>query len=352
MSRPYISSGIQELETLFTAHRQNSHILKHLYEELKHRSTKRARSLLALVEQRLATFESHGEQDLSAAPPETSPGGAQPPSPRNLFPGDEFFGSHPDDQQKPDRLVLMRPPGTAGLPDPWLRPLGHDISLPITEDADLPDRFTAALNALISEIKKTGSGQRRYELERGVLSESPGGEYIYVFPFTDQAELFEEAQVELQLAGRRIEGSIVSISAGRLVIAVKEDLGATIHQAALVIDATALLEALVEKLEQVKKGEVSLNRDLADAVAGFKPEPRAPDPITGRITSQARGDLNVTQVRAHERALTDAVTWIWGPPGCGKTKTLGEIVRSAFENERRVLVEYQQGRGPSYLGSL
>ena len=32
------------------------------------------------------------------------------------------------------------------------------------------------------------------------------------------------------------------------------------------------------------------------------------------------------------------MTWIWGPPGCGKTKTLGEIVRFAFEKGKRVLV--------------
>lgn len=103
----------------------------------------------------------------------------------------------------------------------------------------------------------------------------------------------------------------------------------------LLIDVTALLEALKEKIEKVKLGEISLNRVLADAVIGENPWPPAPaNPI------QARGgaSLNEAQSRAYNHALRDAITFIWGPPGCGKTKTLGEVVRSAYEGGKRVLV--------------
>ena len=339
MSRPYISAEIAELRTLFEAHKDSPHVLKQLFEELSHRKSKGALALKAQVSQRLAGFEDDDTEDGHVT-------GADAPTRRatrrsrsgELFPRDvETFGPHPDDQQKPKRLTLIRPPGTTGLPDAWQRPLKREISLSVAKDADLPDLYPAALNALVSEIKKSGSGQKRYELEKGRRIEAAGREILYAFLFTDEAELFEEAQVEVQVAGQRVEGSIVSISAGRLVIAVREDLGSDIRHAVLLIDATALIEALVEKIEQVKKGELTLNRDLADAVVGRKSEPDAPVGIPGRTII---GDLDPDpgQCRAIDRALSAAVTWIWGPPGCGKTKTLGEIVRSAFEDDRRILV--------------
>jgi Cdc6-like AAA superfamily ATPase len=36
--------------------------------------------------------------------------------------------------------------------------------------------------------------------------------------------------------------------------------------------------------------------------------------------------------------LRRALTFIWGPPGCGKTFVLGEIVRKAFEANKRTLI--------------
>jgi hypothetical protein len=138
----------------------------------------------------------------------------------------------------------------------------------VPKNADLPDLFVAALNALISKIRTTGANQKRYELENGERLETAQDSILYSFPFTDDAELFEEAQIELQAIGRRVEGTIVSISADRLVFALREDLGAEIAKAVLAIDTTALLTALVTKIEQVRKGEVRLNRDLADSIGG------------------------------------------------------------------------------------
>jgi AAA domain len=165
--------------------------------------------------------------------------------------------------------------------------------------------------------------------------ESTGSETLYAFPFPDEAELFEDAQIEVQVAGRQIAGTVVSIEIGRLLLALKEDIGSEIHSATLLIDSTALLEAVRDRIEKVKKTEITLNRTLADAVVGEKSWPTGPaDPIpTSREAS-----LNQPQFRAYEHALRNAVTFIWGPPGCRKTKTLGQIVRSAFECGKRVLV--------------
>jgi len=334
--RPYFSHGIGELEKLYSASLNDRYILQHLSEELAKRKAKRAVELEALVGQRLEKLKdrvstSTGDRGKNESNAPIHPDSVQ----GQLFPDAvEDTVPAPDDREKPKVLTLIRGPGTPELPDAWQRPKKYDLSLSHVKDADLPDRYAAALNALIAEVKRTGSGQKRYTVDHGIISESTGGEHVYSFPFSDEAELFEDAKIELQVEGRRIEGSIVSISAGRLLIATKENRGRHIAQAVILVDTTALLEALVEKIEQVKQGTTDLNRELADAVVGRKPEPAPMAPIAPGSPER----LNDAQFAAYSKALSAAVTWIWGPPGCGKTMTLGEVVKAAFEADRRVLV--------------
>jgi ssDNA-binding Zn-finger/Zn-ribbon topoisomerase 1 len=329
MGRPHFHKGIAHLRRLFASNENSFSILQELSEELAHRKTPDARSLMKDVLARLEGIDQHTEDpDIDYDD--------EPSRSEELFGNKtESYGPIPDDQKRPDRLSRIRPPGTPGLPDAYVRPLKQEVTLNLPVNADLPDRFIAALAELIREIKRTGSGQKRYELEKGTRVESTRSDTLYAFPFPDQVELFEEAQIEVQVAGRQIAGMVVSIEIGKLLLALKEDIGSEIHSAVLLIDSTALLEALRDRIEKVKKTEITLNRTLADAVVGEKSWPTAPtDPIP--TTHQA--SLNRSQFGAYEHALRNAVTFIWGPPGCGKTKTLGQIVRSAFEGGKRILV--------------
>jgi superfamily I DNA and/or RNA helicase len=208
-------------------------------------------------------------------------------------------------------------------------------SLGLSKNADIVDIYIAALGALITDIKKTGSGQTRYELENGARVDFPQGEALYAFPFADEAELFEDAQVSVEIQGQRVDGSIVSISAGKLLLAISGDHGSLIHRAVLLIDAIALLEALKEKLEKTKGGEIAVNRSFSDAVVGRADLPPNPDAIPSHSLSNR---LKAKQLQALHRALCASVTRIWGPPGSGKTTTLAAIVRSALEANKRLLI--------------
>ncbi len=246
-------------------------------------------------------------------------------------------GPIPDDQERPAQLKLIRPPGTQGLPNVYERTLQNQINLGLSANADLSDTFIAALQELIREIRITGTGQKRYELEKGRRGEPAGDDILYHFPFTDEAELFEEAQVEIQVEGQRVGGTIVSIGDGHLTLALKENIGDEVRFAVLLIDTTALLEVLKEKIEAVKNGGITLNRALADAVVRPGQLPKPPDtPIREGLPIDS--DLNDNQREVYGNALREAVTFVWGPPGTGKTKTLGEIVRSAFEGQERTLI--------------
>ena len=164
------------------------------------------------------------------------------------------------------------------------------------------------------------------------------GDVLYRFPFSDEAELFEEAEVEVQVEGRRVGGTIMSIVTGYLILALEEDIGEEVRSVVLLIDATALLEALKERIEAVKEEKITLTRALADSAIGKSSRPEKPDSSIEPVRGFGLEVLNDEQRRACESALKESLTFIWGPPGCGKTTTLAEIVRSAFEGEKRTLI--------------
>ena len=189
----------------------------------------------------------------------------------------------------------IRPPGTTGLPKAYERQLKREVSLDLSADAELPDRFIAALGELIREMKAKGKGQKRYELKEGRRTESAGGDIFYRFPFTDKLE--REDQVEMQVDQRQVEGTIVSVGSGHLVLALKKDLGDEVRSAVLLINETGLLDALKEKIEAVNKGKITFNRTLADAVVQPGVLPKRP---TRPIRADDGSKLEASQHKAYQ----------------------------------------------------
>jgi hypothetical protein len=194
-------------------------------------------------------------------------------------------------------------------------------------------RYAVALDALVAEMRRNGSGQKRYELEHGRVVDHQAGHNVYAFAFNEDATIFEDAEVEIEIEGQRAKGQIVSITQDTLLVAIAGEFGGNISRCMLLIDDTALLVALKERLEQAQKGEIHVDLELANSVVDRDQHPKDVQAI-----GPSEAQLNSAQQRAVRHLPGKKIAFLWGPPGPGKTYTLSVVVQSAFAAEKRVLV--------------
>ena len=230
----------------------------------------------------------------------------------------------------------MEPLGATGRPSKYIRPLKTDIDLPITNEMTRAARYAVALGALVAEMRRQRQGTRQIALENGERVALDRGHIGYAFSFAEDADLFEDARVDIRIGARTIEGNIVSIAGGQIIIAVEEDLGEALIRCTLVIDNTALLEALKEKLEKSTEGGRQLNVQLADDVVTNRGKAApAEAPLSDPVWPIR---FNEKQKDAVRLALANAVIYLWGPPGTGKTTTLSVLIQELFARGKRVLI--------------
>ncbi|NTW99041.1 MAG: AAA family ATPase, partial [Geobacteraceae bacterium] len=122
--------------------------------------------------------------------------------------------------------------------------------------------------------------------------------------------------------------TIVSAEGLRIVISVETDLGNFVPTAKLQTNLTILMRKLIERIENnANQKNPAAERMLGNAkVSGDAAKP----------TFQPQ--LNQNQREALESALGRDLTVIWGPPGTGKTHTIGTITEHLNLASRTVLL--------------
>jgi hypothetical protein len=145
----------------------------------------------------------------------------------------------------------------------------------------LAKTYRLALFELIREMRRRPVGRAQFLLEDGERVTTDAGGVSYQFEFFEEANLFEGARVELRVRGQKIAGHLTALFQGRIIVTLEDDFGPTIKACDLLIDNTALLQALHDRVEKIEKGEVTAFRaDFATYVLrnGSKPQPPASAP--------------------------------------------------------------------------
>ena len=243
--------------------------------------------------------------------------------------------------------------------------------------------FELALEEEIAKLRE-GGGQKTY-LSDGRYLGMRDGRAVYSFTADSELRFPDDTGVDLEYQHSRYSGVIASIAGVDIVIALSDYIGDAVATAILFTEPWFLLHQLTARLSTMRRG-AGANIELAAWLLGhrtpsYKPNVRQSEAMLA-LARRHRGSSftsNTDQMRAVGHVLANPVSFIWGPPGTGKTSTLGMTVAALVERGETVLVlahsnvavdvamasiaaqlgysdEYQQGRvlrfGPAALRAL
>ena len=191
-----------------------------------------------------------------------------------------------------------------------------------------------ALEANIEYLRQEGSAQLR--VKNGQLLNSVGDVYIYEFTLEFFQNIEPDTDVEVRVRSESANGRIIAINDKSIQVELDKNIGATIPEARLIISSYYLLQLLYEKLKKVDSGELHLT-DLAEKVFKLKSANISSEDY--QIPSSSVSELpNSSQESAIKLAMGSEVSFIWGPPGTGKTQTIARLTEGFLSKNLSVLL--------------
>jgi len=214
----------------------------------------------------------------------------------------------------------------------------HLASTTMTSSVEeLIDESQQALDEEIEEIKQKGTV--RVALLNGEFRGSSAGKYEYYFRLDTLATLPDDAPITVTVGERVVAGTIIAVDGADVLLALDEDLGASIPRAILQSAPYFLLELLKKRLDELKSGERKVDTDIPSKLFGFRRFSTARDyEFSPTVPGEDHPLPNEQEREAIALALGSEVGFVWGPPGTGKTTTLAWVVEALFRRGLRVLI--------------
>lgn len=195
----------------------------------------------------------------------------------------------------------------------------------------LKQEMVAALNRELEIARKSSSGERANQLKDGVRARKKGDVFVYEFEELSGFPPEEGVQVSFTVGEKTSKGRYLGEVNSKFMFEFEDDLGSRIPQGSIISDPLFLLEKQISILSndspfenQVALSSIGLSEYLS--VDSLSPDKRF---VAG---------LNRLQSDALEVVAKNSVTYIWGPPGTGKTTAMGSIVAALASLGQRVLL--------------
>ncbi|PYJ92449.1 MAG: hypothetical protein DME62_12730 [Verrucomicrobia bacterium] len=189
------------------------------------------------------------------------------------------------------------------------------------------EEFRTALREEIFAAQRSSSSNA-VPLTSGRKIGQVGASFQYSFTIDSILNVPGDAPGDLIIPEKgRVPTTIVSTEGLTITVSVGIDLGNFVPIARLETDLTFLLRKLIERIEVLN----TKSNCAGDRILGFT-EP------CGTLESVSVERLNAEQNAAVASTLGRDTTFIWGPPGTGKTETIGAIGAELFKRGRSALL--------------
>lgn len=199
----------------------------------------------------------------------------------------------------------------------------------------LIDEMLVALRANIEFLNSHGSSKTY--IKNGVYLKDIAEQYLYEFELEFYQDIDEDADIEVRVGSTNSQGKIYALdeTTKTIQILVDTNLGSHIAEASLIITNDFLLKKLCERLEEVKKSSSPFS-GLAESILN-------PALVEHGMNNLNRSDLpdydlNERQLMAINLALGSSTSYIWGPPGTGKTSTIAPLIAQVINEKKSVLL--------------
>lgn len=195
------------------------------------------------------------------------------------------------------------------------------------------EEFRMALEEEIRTARTNAYGQAASLISGRKISQISGG-YQYSFRLKNALNLPADSPGDLQIPNRKpVDITIISVDGLSTIISSREDLGDYVAQALLVSDLTFLMRKLIERIEEL----ANLENKVGDRILNNDFQNEESKSIDFSIIAN-ENPPNEKQQEALNLSLNNNLTYVWGPPGTGKTRTIGLICCQLQINQRSVLI--------------
>lgn len=197
---------------------------------------------------------------------------------------------------------------------------GGKTSIPRYESVEaFCEAFKGTIGNEVSYLRKNG-GKKQIIFD-GKYVKTEDGFYIYTFEADSELSYPEGTPINIWKNEITIPASIIECEDFNVIIRTKDNLGIEVSEIEISAEPWMLLDKLKDRLDGIRKTKI-VKALVCD----------------GRKEITYGKDIITTQMKAIEMSQSQPITFVWGPPGTGKTETLSEIVWKHIKRGNRVLM--------------